>query len=222
MINKKINLIFDFDSTFIQLETIEILAEFALSNNKNQTIILNKIKDITNLAMLGELSFNKALSKRISMLNLEQSHIKSTSDFILKKISKSFISNIDFFKNNSNNIYIVSGGFKNIIYSTVKQFNIIESNIYANDFIHKNNTITINPDNPLSMDNGKSMIIKNIDGFNIIVGDGYTDYEVKKNGFADIFIQYTENINRKELNDKADFIAGNFNEIIKFIKNVKK
>ncbi len=222
MINKKINLIFDFDSTFIQLETIEILAEFALSNNKNKTIILNKIKDITNLAMLGKLSFNKALSKRISMLNLEQSHIKSTSDFIIKKISKSFISNIDFLKNNSNNIYIVSGGFKNIIYSTVKQFNIIESNIYANDFIHKNNTITINPDNPLSMDNGKSMIIKNIDGFNIIVGDGYTDYEVKKNGFADIFIQYTENINRKELNDKADFIAENFNEIINFINNVKK
>ena len=222
MINKKINLIFDFDSTFIQLETIEILAEFALSNNKNKTIILNKIKDITNLAMLGKLSFNKALSKRISMLNLEQNHIKSTSDFIIKKISKSFVSNIDFFKNNSNNIYIVSGGFKNIIHSTVKQFNIIKSNIYANDFIHENNKITINSKNPLSMDNGKSMIIKNIDGFNIIVGDGYTDYEVKKNGFADIFIQYIENINRKELNDKADFIAGNFNEIINFINNVKK
>ena len=72
------------------------------------------------------------------------------------------------------------------------------------------------------MDNGKSMVIKNIDGFNIIIGDGYTDYEVKKNGFADIFIQYIENINRKELNDKADFIAKNFNEIINFIKNIEK
>ncbi len=222
MTNKKINLIFDFDSTFIQLETIEILADFALSNNRDKTKILNKIKDITSLAMLGKLSFDKALSDRISMLNLEQSHIKSTSDFIMQKISKSFNSNIDFFKKNSNNIYIVSGGFKNIIYSTVKQFHIMKSNIYANEFLYKNNKITIDSNNPLSMDNGKGMVIKNIDGFNIIIGDGYTDYEVKKNGFADIFIQYIENINRKELNDNADFIAENFNDIIHFINNVKK
>ena len=222
MINKKINLIFDFDSTFIQLETIEVLAEFALSNNKNKTIVLNKIKDITDLAMIGKISFKEALSHRISMLNLDQKHIERTSDFIKRKISKSFISNIDFFKNNYNNIYIVSGGFKSIIYSTVKQFNIIESNIYANDFLNINNKATIDSNNPLSMNNGKSMVIKNIDGFNIIIGDGYTDYEVKKNGFADIFIQYTENINRKELNDKADFIATNFNDILNFIKNVEK
>ena len=72
------------------------------------------------------------------------------------------------------------------------------------------------------MDNGKSIIAKNIDGFNIMIGDGYTDYEVKKNGFANIFIQYIENVNRKELNDKADFIAKNFNDIINYIKNVEK
>tara|TARA_B100000579_G_scaffold346639_1_gene299557 strand:+ start:976 stop:1644 length:669 start_codon:yes stop_codon:yes gene_type:complete len=222
MINKKINLIFDFDSTFIQLETIEVLAEFALSNNKNKTIVLNKIKDITDLAMSGKISFKEALSNRISMLNLDQKHIERTSEFIKRKTSKSFISNINFFKKNFNNIYIVSGGFKSIIYSTIKQFNIIESNIYANDFLNINNKVTIDSNNPLSMDNGKSMVIKNIDGFNIIIGDGYTDYEVKKNGFADIFIQYIENINRKELNDKADFIAKNFNEIINFIKNIEK
>ena len=89
--NKKINLIFDFDSTFIQLETIEVLAEFALSNNKNKTIVLNKIKDITDLAMSGKISFKEALSNRISMLNLNQKHIERTSEFIKRKIFLEFV-----------------------------------------------------------------------------------------------------------------------------------
>ena len=34
--DNKINLIIDFDSTFIKLETIEVLADFALENKKDK------------------------------------------------------------------------------------------------------------------------------------------------------------------------------------------
>ena len=34
--NNKINLIIDFDSTFVKLETIEVLADFALKNKKDK------------------------------------------------------------------------------------------------------------------------------------------------------------------------------------------
>ena len=64
------------------------------------------------------------------------------------------------------------------------------------------------------------LIAKNIPGNNIIIGDGYTDYEVKKEKAAIKFIQYAENINRKKLNKHADIIAFNFNEIIDFINNL--
>ena len=74
--------------------------------------------------------------------------------------------------------------------------------------------------NPLSKNNGKNIIAKNIEGYNIIIGDGYTDYEVKKNGNASKFIQYIENINRSELNNKADLIARNFQNIINFLNHV--
>ena len=219
--NKKINLIFDFDSTFIELETIEVLAEFSLKEHQNKKAITHTIKNMTNLAMSGKLSFNKALSDRISLLDLKSEHIKNTSKFLMNKISSSFSKNINFFKQNRENCYIISGGFKNIIYDIVKPFNFIEDNIFANEFIsHKDGNILLDTTNPLSMDNGKSSIAKKIKGYNIIIGDGYTDYEVKKHGYADIFIQYIENINRKELNDKADLIATNFQDIIKFIKHV--
>ena len=58
-------LIIDFDSTFIQEETIEVLAEIALVNNPKQSNILSEIKKMTNLAMDGKLSFQEALKKRL-------------------------------------------------------------------------------------------------------------------------------------------------------------
>ena len=42
--DNKINLIIDFDSTFIKLETIEVLADFALENKKDKKKILDLIK----------------------------------------------------------------------------------------------------------------------------------------------------------------------------------
>tara|TARA_Y100000590_G_C15511624_1_gene935641 strand:- start:95 stop:760 length:666 start_codon:yes stop_codon:yes gene_type:complete len=221
MKNKKINLIFDFDSTFIQLETIEILADFALQNHQNKEYILDTITKITNQAMSGKISFDKALKDRISMLDLESRHIQDTSKFLKNKISNSFIQNIDYIKNRKDNCYIISGGFKEIIRNVIIPFEFKENHIYANDLIYeKNNKIMINSNNPLSKNKGKCKIAKNIKGYNIIIGDGYTDYEVKKHGYAEIFIQYIENINRKELNTKADLIANDFQEIIDFIKYV--
>ena len=205
--NKKINLIFDFDSTFIQLETIEILAEYALEKHKDKQVIYEQIKDMTNLAMSGKLSFNKALSDRILLLDLNKNHIKKTSDFLLNKITSSFISNIDFIRKNKENCYIISGGFKDIIYPIAKTFNFIKNNIFANEFIyHKNGTIILDTSNPLSKDNGKSKVAEKIKGYNIIIGDGYTDYEVKKYGSADIFIQYIENINRGFFGTRGNFV----------------
>ena len=168
-------LIIDFDSTFIKLETIEVLADFSLSNKKNKVQILNKIKHITNKAMIGDIPFSQALEQRIQLINPSISHINKTIEFLKSQISDSFLKN------------------KNKLY--------------------------IDKNNPLSKNNGKNIVVKNISGNNIIVGDGYTDYEVKKDGNAKKFIQFTENINRKSLNNKADLICNDFKKIISYINN---
>ena len=43
---KNPKVIFDFDSTILKCETIEILADFALKNNKDKNNILKKINKI--------------------------------------------------------------------------------------------------------------------------------------------------------------------------------
>ena len=217
--DKKIKLIIDFDSTFVKLETIEILADFALYAKSDKDKILNQIKDITNKAMIGKIPFSRALNQRIKLINPRQEHINKTIIFLKKHISKSFEKNIEFFRKNHENCYIISGGFKEIIMPVIEDFNIKENQIFANTFIHKNNNITINENNPLSKDNGKNIIAKNISGYKIIVGDGYTDYEVKKYKNAKKFVQFVENINRISLNNKADLVCDDFKKIITFINN---
>lgn len=218
--DKKINLIFDFDSTLVKLETIDVLADFALDKNPDKIKLIDKIKKITTYAMNGEMPFSDALLKRISLLQLEYNHIYKTIQFLQNNISTSIINNMDFFNKYKKNCYIVSGGFKEIIIPVLKNFNFLEKNIYANSFIYKAKSISLDINNPLIQDKGKSFVSKTIKGYKIIIGDGYTDYEVKKYGNADKFIQYTENINRKELNSNADHISTNFTDIIEFISNV--
>ena len=64
-------IIIDFDSTFIKLETIEVLADFALENKKDKKNILDLIKKMTNKAMQGEIPFSDALYERINLINLK-------------------------------------------------------------------------------------------------------------------------------------------------------
>ena len=53
-------LIIDFDSTFIQDETLDEIASI-VSNSDTDPYLKEKISDITNQAMEGKLDFNSAL-----------------------------------------------------------------------------------------------------------------------------------------------------------------
>jgi D-3-phosphoglycerate dehydrogenase len=62
----------------------------------------------------------------------------------------------------------------------------------------------------------------NLDGTVIVIGDGYTDYQVKKAGLAHHFIAYTESVSRPNVIKKGDIIATSFNEVIDFVNILKK
>ena len=214
--SKNINLLIDFDSTIIKDESLELLAEISVQNPDDKI----KIANITNDAMNGKIGFSEALEKRVSLLKSKKEQLKDIITIIEKKLTDSFIQNKDFFKENSSNCYIVSGGFTEIIYPILKPFNISKKNIFANTFLYdkNDNIISVDPNNILSQDKGKVEIAKNILGQNIIIGDGYTDYEVKKFGYAKKFIQFSENINRPILNSLSDYIAYSFSDVINYIE----
>ena len=214
---KNINLLVDFDSTFVTVETIDEMSKLSCERESAK-----KIEKITIKAMEGKISFQEALSNRIKIINANKNHVNQIKALLKNKISPTFRLNKKFIINNADNFYIISGGFKEIIFDIVKDFGIKEKNVFANDFIYDKNSniININTNNPLSKNRGKVLVSETIKGYNIAIGDGFTDFEIRKFNKAKKFIQYIETINRKNINNHADFIAKNFNEAISYINSL--
>ncbi|MBS1513947.1 MAG: phosphoglycerate dehydrogenase [Bacteroidetes bacterium] len=209
---------FDFDSTFTNSEALELLAAISLEGRKDKEKILAEIKSITDKAMEGKLNFSTALKQRIKLLNANRNHLDTLIKILKKNISVSVKRNKEFFKKNNSNIYIISGGFKEFIFPVVKSFGIKEKNIYANEFkFNSKDEITgFDEKNILSQDKGKINQLKkiNLKGNIYVIGDGYTDFELKKAGLADKFFAYTENISRDSVTKNADYITPSLEEFL--------
>ena len=210
--------IIDFDSTLVRSEGMEELAKIVLEDNENKQEIISKIKNITDQGMEGKITFRESLTKRIEMLSADKSHIKKLGLIMTSHISESVKRNISFFRKNTDNIYIISGGFKDFIMPTAKYLGVKESRILANDFIYKNNRIIgFDLDNPLSGDRGKVKMLEkiNLSGEVVVIGDGWTDYEMRAAGLAQRFYAYCENVKREKVCAAADRVVYDFEEIVK-------
>jgi D-3-phosphoglycerate dehydrogenase len=212
------NIIIDYDSTFIKVESLDVLARLSKNNNNK---VNNRIKEITNLGMEGKISFSESLQERIKLINSDKDDIEKTVLFLKKNISESFIRNISFIKKNHNKIFIVSNGFHELIDPIVKEYGILSQNIYANKFIFKNDKIIgFDNESPLSMSKGKVNILKKLKlkGDTHVIGDGFTDFEIKKEGYAKYFYLFTENIKRDSIIKSADYLLKSLDEFIKIYK----
>jgi len=209
-------LIIDFDSTFIKIESLDELVK--ICNNQNKKII-KKIEKITKMGMEGIISFEESFSEKFKLLSIKKNDLQKVIKSLNNNISESFIKNKEFIKKNRKKIFIISGGFIELIYPVVSKFGIKKSNIFANSFIidHDNNVIGYDRNNHLSKNKGKVEIIKNLNlnGKINVIGDGYTDYEIKREGYADKFYLFIENIKRKNILDKADFLLKSLDDFVK-------
>ena len=212
---------FDFDSTFISVETIDELADLALASDPEKDQKLKEITDITNEAMAGKFDFSVALQKRLELLSPTAEHIKEVTKRVIKLVSPSFARNQEKLKEMSDSIRIISGGFTDIIAPVIEPFGIPREHIYANSFIFNNDKITgCDTENYLTQTKGKVKQLKalEINQQIIIVGDGYTDYEVSKHDVSDIFICYTENIKRESVIKRAQYTANSLEEVFDILK----
>ncbi|MBK8552895.1 MAG: phosphoglycerate dehydrogenase [Ignavibacteria bacterium] len=218
MNDRNINFIIDFDSTFISLEALDELCKITLKKNPGRNVLIKEFEAITKRTMDGNLSFADSLSTRVEMLKANRSHLDSLIKKLGTKISKSVIRNKSFFKKYGNNIFILSGGFKEIIFPIVKKFNIPEQNVFANTltFDKKGNITGFDKNNLLSQDEGKIKQLKKLGlkGELYVIGDGYTDYELKEAGIAHKFFAFTENIEREIVARKADHVTPSMDEFL--------
>jgi D-3-phosphoglycerate dehydrogenase len=210
--------VIDFDSTFTKVEAFDVLADIALDAHPDKEKLKNKIKEITNQGMDGSLSFRESLEKRIEILSPNRRQLDKLVTVLKDKVSESFKRNKEFFQKYAENIYIISNGFHAFIDPIVTEFGIKADNIFANrfKFDEQGNVIGFDKENPLSANNGKVEQLKqlNLPGDVYVIGDGYTDFEIKDAGLANKFYAFTENVGRENIIEKADHVAPSLDEFL--------
>ena len=210
--------IFDFDSTLVRIETLEALADIALSDAPDAAARKAEIAALTDQAMSGQVDFGTALRRRLELLGLHRSHVEILTDRILDEASASIRRNVDFFERHAERVYILSGGFREVIAPLAARLGIAADHVLCNDLTYdaEGRVTGVDDANPLSRDNGKPEVIKalNLAGPVVMVGDGWTDAEVKLAGAADRFYAFTEVVSRPKVVEVSDAVAASLDEVL--------
>ena len=210
--------VFDFDSTLTSVEALDVLAEITLANKPEKDAIVSEIQAITNLGIDGDISFTESLERRLSLLHANKADLATLVQELQNKVSASIVRNKEFFEKYSEDIYVISCGFKEFIEPIVAHYNIPAHKVYANTFTYdeKGNITGFDKENVLSSHNGKIECLKrmNLDGEVQVIGDGYSDYVMREAGIADKFFAYTENVSRDKATANADHVTPNLDEFL--------
>jgi D-3-phosphoglycerate dehydrogenase len=215
------HLIIDFDSTFVTVESLDELAHIVLKDNPESAQRLETIRAITRAGMEGSIPFDESLSKRLKFLNINQKDIHAATIVLAKKVTPSFKRNKQFLMENAQNILIISGGFYEMIIPIVSEYGILEDQVFANKFVYKGTSRIAHVDsqNIMAQSGGKVAQANalGLAGEIHVIGDGYTDYQIKSEGPAKKFFAFIENIRRNSVCEVADVVLSNIDDYIKFL-----
>jgi len=208
--------IFDFDSTLVSIETLDFLIGKTAKENQQE------VEKITNMAMSGKLTFADSLRLRFAHIKLKKSDIDDLKNEICNYITDGFISGISQLKSEFD-IYIISGGFLEIINPVAEKLGIAKENCFANNFIYEGLKIVgFDQSNIMSQNGGKPKIVaqiltkKSYDKI-FMIGDGYTDLEVSKANPDVTFCGFGEHAAREVVIKEAPNFFYNVGDLIKFL-----
>lgn len=208
--------VFDFDSTLVGIETLEALADIALEASPDGDAIRGEIASLTSHAMDGSLPFAIALKRRLELLPLTQAHVEALAGRIVGELTPSVARNLDFFRDNA--VVIVSGGFREIIAPVAQRLGVPPAQVLCNDLTYdaEGRVSGVDPANPLLKDGGKSAALRGLDlkGPVVMIGDGWTDAEVRQSGAADRFYAFTEVVRRDRVVAAADAEVRSMDEFL--------
>ncbi len=215
------HLIIDFDSTFITKESLDELAHAALKDHPEKSDRLGKIEALTNAGMAGEIAFDESLSRRMVLLEANRENVREVTWALAKKVTPSFEKNKNIIRKYSERILIISGGFREMIIPIVSEFGIPAANVFANEFIYDGDgCITqVDAENVMAQSGGKVAQAKELGlaGVIHIIGDGFTDYQLKSEGPASRFYAFVENVQREKVCSLADGILHSFDEYLEIV-----
>ena len=210
--------VFDFDSTLVRIETLEALADLALDGADDAVAIREEIGRLTDAAMAGEIGFGEALRRRLALLPLHRRHVETLAAWSAGYLAPSAQRNLAFFREHADRVVIVSGGFREIVAPVAALLGVAADRVLANDLAYDpdGRVIGVQADNPLSEAGGKPRVIDalSLPRPLVMVGDGWTDAEVRQAGSADRFYAFTEVVRRARVAEAADAEVASIDELL--------
>ncbi len=215
------SVIFDFDSTMVDCETLDLLSEVALAGRSDREEIVAKVKRITELGMEGAIPFGESLARRMALISPSRESVARIAREMIHHITPSFLAHRAYLQTNRERIHIISGGFEEIIAPVAETLGLDPAHTFANAFVYERGIATGIAKRPTAQEGGKIVAITSasLPSPRVIIGDGWTDYEIKKQGAADTFVAYTEHVYRDKVVANADAVARSFNDLLKFIED---
>ncbi|KAL6908206.1 hypothetical protein ACP4OV_002376 [Aristida adscensionis] len=204
---------FDVDSTVCLDEGIDELADFCGAGQA--------VAEWTAKAMTGTVPFEEALAARLSLIKPSLSQVEECLQKRPPRISPGMADLIKKLKANKAEVFLVSGGFRQMIKPVASDLGIPPENIIANQLLFgtSGEYAGFDPTEPTSRSGGKAQAVQQIrqgHGYKtiVMVGDGATDLEARQPGGADIFICYAGVQLREAVAAKADWVVFDFQELI--------
>ncbi|KAI3759248.1 hypothetical protein L6452_06919 [Arctium lappa] len=204
---------FDVDSTVCVDEGIDELAEFCGAGKS--------VAEWTARAMGGSVPFEEALAARLSLFKPSLSQVQ---DFLEKRpprLSPGIKELVQKLKESGKTVYLISGGFRQMINPVASILGVPTENIFANQLLFKTSGefAGFDANEPTSRSGGKPTaveLLRKAHGYKIVVmiGDGATDLEAQKPGCADLFICYGGVQLREAVSVKAGWLVFNFKDLI--------
>lgn len=219
---KYASFIFDFDSTVVDCETLDLVSEVALSGRADAAEVVAEVKRITALGMEGAIPFDESLARRMALIAPTRAAVLEIASRMKEHITPSFLAHKDFFAAHRENVYIISGGFDEIIAPVAESLGIDTTHIFANAFVYGTDGVASGVDlsRPSAHAGGKVKAVASsgMPHPRVIVGDGWTDYEIKQQGAADAFIAYVEHARREKVVAQADAVATSFEDLLNYFE----
>ena len=224
---------FDVDCTVTNGDALDDLGEFLG--------VGDKVRDLTNAAMDGNMDLDEALQKRLDIMEptVEKLVAYAKSNPAEGRLVPGIRRLIEELHARNVEVFLISGGFRELVLPVADAINIKRENIFANRFVYMaDDEIAENgypvvrvrgfdPKEPTSREGGKPEAIRRIRAMNpfntvVMVGDGITDLEaVQETGGADLFVGYGGVKERALVKENADWWITSHDELTDALPRAK-
>ncbi|CAI7750345.1 unnamed protein product [Closterium sp. NIES-54] len=205
---------FDVDSTVCVDEGIDELAAYCGAGEA--------VAAWTTKAMSGSVPFETALAARLEIFNPSAADVAGFLRDHPPRLNPGIGELVRRLKARGTEVYLISGGFRQMIEPVAALLDIPVTNIFANRLLFEEGSGAysgFDANEPTSRSGGKARAIvqlKQEHGFKrlVMVGDGATDLEARQPGGADMFIGYGGIQVRKVVAAESDWFAMDFQHLI--------